>query len=302
MQRTGAGGTAGARPHRTRQGGARVRPSHADAATSPASASRKRAGQSSAPQPAAGEPLTGSGRIYIGTSGWSYRAWRESFYAGLPSASWLAHASRVFNSLEINGSFYRQVSAETFARWREETPVHFRFALKAHRYITHYKRLAGVETSIVRLRDPARELREKLAVVLWQLPVDLTADLDRLDAFLKALRAWPETRHSIEFRHPSWFTEEVENRLRDAAISVCLSDAPDFPLWRAVTSDLVYVRLHGHTRKYASSYHPSHLRRWARCVETWQAQGRDVHVYFDNDAEGAAVRNAVTLRDEVRSR
>src|SRR5204862_2395907 len=112
---------------------------------------------------------------------------------------------------------------------------------------------------------------------------------------LRALRVWP-TRHALELRHNSWFTDEVAARMRDANVGVCLSDAPDFPMWREVTSDFVYVRLHGHTRKYASSYNAVSLRRWAGDIERWIAEGRDVHVYFDNDAEGHAVRNAVCLR------
>jgi uncharacterized protein YecE (DUF72 family) len=240
------------------------------------------------------------GRIYLGTSGWNYRSWKEGFYGGKPAGQWLAHASRVFGALEVNGSFYRQIRPETFRRWRDETPRGFRFALKGHRFITHYRRLRGVSRSIDLLRDPARELGPKLAAVLWQLPADLDRDLERLDGFLAELRRWPEVRHAIEFRHASWFDAEVAARLSDERVAVCLSDAPDFPMWRAVTTDLVYVRLHGHTRKYASSYRRSHLARWADEIRAWRADGRDVHVYLDNDAEGAATRNALTLQELVR--
>jgi uncharacterized protein YecE (DUF72 family) len=234
--------------------------------------------------------------IYVGTSGWMYKGWRRLLYAGIPQRRWLAHAATVFGALEINGSFYGQIAPATFRRWRSETPETFKFALKGHRFITHYKRLRDVTDSVRRVRDPARELGDRLAVVVWQLPSTLQCDLERLDGFLVALEEWPETRHSIEFRHRSWFTDAVAQRLERARVANCMGDAPDFPLWSRVTTDLVHVRLHGHTRKYASSYSRAHLSRWAATARGWAAEGREVHIYLDNDAEGAAIRNALTLR------
>lgn len=233
---------------------------------------------------------------WIGTSGWVYRTWREHLYADAPMRRWLEIASRTFSALEINGSFYTQIKRETYERWRAETPDDFRFALKGHRFVTHYKRLRDCRDSIELLRDQASGLGDKLAAVVWQLPSQFARNDERLADFLDALRAWPTARHALELRHRSWFVPEVAAQLRAAAVSVCLSDAPDFPMWREVTSDLVYVRLHGHTRKYASSYSTAHLRRWRDDFTRWLADGRDVHVYFDNDAEGAAVHNARTLR------
>jgi uncharacterized protein YecE (DUF72 family) len=233
---------------------------------------------------------------FIGTSGWVYPGWRAHLYADTPLRRWLEVASRTFDALEINGSFYTQIKPETYRRWRDETPDDFRFALKGHRFVTHYKRLRDCEDSVVRLRDQAAGLGDKLAAVVWQLPSNFGIDLPRLAAFAGALKRWPTVVHSLELRHRSWFTPEVAALLREEAIAVCLSDAPDFPLWDEVTSELVYVRLHGHTRKYASSYSTASLQRWASKIERWIAEGRDVHVYFDNDAEGHAVRNALTLR------
>jgi uncharacterized protein YecE (DUF72 family) len=235
------------------------------------------------------------GQLYIGTSGWSYSSWAPLLYEGVPRARWLAHAARIFTGLEVNGTFYRQQAAETFRRWREETPEGFRFGVKAHRYITHYKRLRDVRASIDLLRRPASELRDKLAVVVWQLPADFACDRDRLRSFLDELERWPETRHTLEMRHRSWFTDRIAGDLAGAGVAVCISDAPDFPMWLEVTTDLVYVRLHGHTRKYASSYSRANLERWAVRALAWRREGRDVHVYFDNDAEGAAIANARAL-------
>jgi len=230
-------------------------------------------------------------RIYSGTSGWVYKTWRTHLYADTPIKRWLHVASNTFPSLEINGSFYSQISPATYERWRDDTPPGFRFALKGHRFVTHYKRLRDCRDSIVRLRDQASHLGGKLAAVVWQLPSTFGLALDRLDDFLSALAAW-DVRHAIELRHRSWFIPMVAERLRAAGVAVCLSDAPDFPMWREVTADFVYVRLHGHTRKYASSYSADSLRRWAADARRWRDDGRDVYVYFDNDVEGHAVRNA----------
>lgn len=238
-------------------------------------------------------------RAYIGTSGWVYPGWREHLYGNTPVKQWLRVASRAFDALEINGSFYTQIKPETYARWYAETPPAFRFALKGHRFVTHYKRLRGCEASIIRLRDQVKPLAEKLAAVVWQLPSHFRCDLARLEDFIGALGAWPGVRHALELRHRSWFTDDVAQRMRAANLAVCLSDAPDFPMWREVTADLVYVRLHGHTRKYASSYSERSLQAWAADVRRWLATGRDVHVYFDNDAEGHAVRNALRLQELV---
>lgn len=240
--------------------------------------------------------MASRGRSYIGTSGWAYPSWRRHLYDGVPQRAWLAKAATVFDALEVNGSFYTQIKPETYRRWRAETPAGFRFTVKGHRFVTHYKRLRDCRDSVLRLRDQASELGDKLLAVVWQLPSNFACDLARLDDFLGALAAWPDVRHALELRHRSWFTDEVAAHLAASRVASCMGDAPDFPMWRAVTTDLVYVRLHGHTRKYASSYSPASLRRWAADAERWLAEGRDVHVYLDNDAEGHAVTNAIDLR------
>jgi uncharacterized protein YecE (DUF72 family) len=238
-------------------------------------------------------------RAYIGTSGWVYAGWREHLYADTPMKKWLHVASRAFDALEINGSFYTQIKPETYKRWYDETPAEFRFALKGHRFVSHYKRLRDCRDSIIRLRDQVQPLREKLAAVVWQLPSNFQASTERLEDFMHALEAWRDVRHALELRHKSWFVPEVAAILRANNVAVCMGDAPDFPMWREVTADLVYVRLHGHTRKYASSYSEQSLRAWASDAKRWLDEGRDVHVYFDNDAEGHAVRNALRFQQLV---
>jgi uncharacterized protein YecE (DUF72 family) len=242
-------------------------------------------------------------RAYIGTSGWVYAGWREHLYADTPTKKWLHVASRAFDALEINGSFYTQIKPETYTRWYDETPPEFRFALKGHRFVTHYKRLRDCRDSIVRLRDQVQPLKEKLAAVVWQLPSNFqcaeAGGLARLEDFMRSLQAWRDVRHALELRHRSWFTPAVAAILRANNVAVCMGDAPDFPMWREVTADLVYVRLHGRTRKYASSYSERSLQDWAASAKQWLAEGRDVHVYFDNDAEGHAVRNALRFQELV---
>ena len=236
-----------------------------------------------------------AGRAFIGTSGWNYASWREDFYGGRPPGQWLSFCAERFNAVEINATHYRLQSLATFRRWRDATPPEFRFALKAHRYLTHNRKLRDPLAPIRLERDRAAGLGDKLAAVLWQLPHNFHRNLERLEGFARALRVWRKARHAIEFRHPSWFDAEVAACLRAHRIAVCQSDAADWPLWDAVTTDLVYVRLHGHEQTYASSYSESALRAWARKARRWTREGRDVHVYFDNDAYGAAPRNAMRL-------
>ncbi|MDX1483464.1 MAG: DUF72 domain-containing protein [Alphaproteobacteria bacterium] len=240
------------------------------------------------------------GRVRIGLSGWSYPAWKETFYAGVKRADWLTHASRRFPTLEVNGTFYREQKAATLQRWRQATPEDFVFAIKGHRFVTHRLRLADAEDALVRQRENARHLLPKLAAVLWQLPPGLKADPGRLGAFLAALADWSETRHAIEFRHESWFTGETERTLEDAGAANCISDAAAWPRWDAVTAPLVYLRLHGRPETYVSAYGRAALETWAARIADWRRAGRDVLAYFDNDAAGAAFVDAARLIDLCR--
>jgi uncharacterized protein YecE (DUF72 family) len=234
--------------------------------------------------------------LHIGTSGWSYPEWQQAFYAGVARKDWLKFYAERFSSVEINGTFYRLQNPDTFNKWFSETPPTFKFAIKANRYLTHNKKLLDPEPSIRIEKNHAEALGDKLAAVLWQLPGSLKKDLARLNDFTDALQQWPKVRHSMEFRHPSWFDDETSDCLARANISVCLSDAHAWPMWDRITSNLVYIRLHGHTRTYFSSYSKPELDYWAERVAGWVIQGKEVHVYFDNTAECAAPFNAYTLR------
>lgn len=242
----------------------------------------------------------GPPRAFIGTSGWSYAGWRSGFYAGVPQRKWLAHCAAHFTGVEVNATFYRQIKEVTLERWRDETPEDFAFAVKGHRFVTHIDRLKAPAAPVARQREAVAALGPKLRVVLWQFPASLHKDMERLGRLLEALDAWAEVRHAVEFRHTSWFDDEVAEALGGHRVAACISDAADWPMWEAVTTDLAYVRLHGHTRTYASAYSDPELAVWAGRARGWLAQGREVHVYFDNDAEGAAPFDAMRLLKMVR--
>jgi len=234
--------------------------------------------------------------VYIGTSGWSYPHWKDNFYLGVRRDQWLHHYCRLFHSVEINASFYRHPSIRSLKDWHDITPDDFRFALKGHRFITHNKKLRDSYSAIRRERDHMAALGEKLKVLLWQLPSTLRKNTDRLSRFFIALKQWPNVRHVIEFRHPSWFCNEVMDILLHHDISNCISDAADWPAWPEVTGNTVYIRLHGHTRTYASTYTHGELEAWAQRIRQWHALGLTVYIYFDNDAEGAAPHDALYLQ------
>jgi uncharacterized protein YecE (DUF72 family) len=269
------------------------------------------------------------GRVRIGISGWSYAGWRGDFYPkGLVQRRELAHAGERFGSIEINGSFYSLQRPSSYALWREQTPEDFVFAVKGGRFITHMKKLAGVETALANFfASGLLALGPKLGPVLWQLPPNLGFDAQRLAAFFDLLpRTTGEAaeiakghdakvpddraltvaeddrpmRHAVEVRHASFGTPATVELLRAHDIAYVVADsAGRFPLVEEVTSDHVYVRLHGDTELYVSGYSPEALDRWAAKIRRWVAEGQDVYVYFDNDAKGYAPHDAMALMERV---
>ncbi|MEV4366888.1 DUF72 domain-containing protein [Nonomuraea sp. NPDC049637] len=226
----------------------------------------------------------------VGTSGWQYKDWRGVLYPeGVPQRLWLETYAAEFPTVESNNAFYRLPSPETFAAWRERTPDGFVMAVKASRYLTHIKRLTGPEEPVARLMAAAGALKEKLGPILLQLPPTLRADPALLD---RCLGCFPGgVRVAVEPRHDSWWTGEVREVLLARGAALCWADRlgrPLTPLWR--TADWGYVRLHEGLAAPRPSYGAAALKSWARRVE--QAGWRDVHVYFNNDPGGAAVRDA----------
>lgn len=237
--------------------------------------------------------------VRIGTSGWQYTHWRSRFYPPrLPVARWLEHYCAHFDTVEVNNSFYRQPSRETFEAWRARTPPAFRFAVKLNRFVTHLKRLNVGPESIERGYGTAAGLGPKLAVMLIQLPPRLKFDPQRLDRYLR-LVSRRRRRHALEPRDASWLTDEALAHLAKRRIALVVIDTPKWPSRVAVTTDFAYVRFHGPEGLYASNYSEERLRAWAERIRAWRHEGRDVYAYFNNDARAYAAKNALRLRELV---
>jgi uncharacterized protein YecE (DUF72 family) len=239
--------------------------------------------------------------VRIGTSGWSYNHWADVLYPpGLPPARRLARFIEVFDTVELNASFYRWPKDSTFAGWREQLPEGFKMSVKAHRGLTHYRRLASPEPWIERFERCWKLLGDRRGVLLVQLHPEQQRDDARLDNFLRGLPQW--IRVAVELRHPSWNDPAVYELLeRHRAAYVVMSGAGLACVPRA-TTDLVYVRMHGPDQHaiYAGSYDDDELRGWADRITEWDGEGRDVWMYFNNDLGGHAVRNALKLRELLR--
>jgi uncharacterized protein YecE (DUF72 family) len=235
------------------------------------------------------------GKIYIGTSGWSYRHWKGRFYPqGVRAAEEFDFYSLFFDTVELNNPFYRLPSKQTFESWYEKSKDGFLYVVKASRFITHMKKLKDVKAALDLFLDHCNLLREKLGPILFQLPPGWLLNKDRLREFLAQL---PQGyRFVFEFRNPSWYTEEVYQLLEKYNCAFCIYQLAGHMSPMVTTAGWVYIRLHGPTKnKYQGSYDFRTLREWAsRCIE-WRRSGKDVYVYFDNDDSGYAAFNAQVL-------
>lgn len=284
----------------------------------------------------------------IGISGWRYPPWRKRFFPeGLPQREELAYASRQVNSIEINGTFYSLQRPTSFRAWYEQTPPDFVFSVKGPRFITHIKRLGNVRVPLANFfASGVLQLREKLGPILWQLPPSFHYNAERLEAFFKLLPrdtvaaarlasehdshiTSPFTqscgrrplRHAMEVRHSSFETPEFIALLRKYEVALVVADtAGKWPLMEDVTSDFIYVRLHGDEELYVSGYTPEALRQWSKKTRAWhegknapgahrlgppakpRKAGRDVYVYFDNDVKIQAPYDAMSLAHRLKLR
>lgn len=245
--------------------------------------------------------MTHKGSIHIGTSGWQYRHWAGVFYPKeLGAAGYLPAYARSFETVEVNTTFYGLPKTDTVAQWREQTPQGFLFACKASRYITHMKKLKDPEAGIEPFFGCVEALGEKLGPILFQLPPRWRVNEQRLRAFLKVLPR--RHRYAFEFRDPSWLTESVYERLRDAGAACCLHDFEGRQSPEVDTAAFRYVRLHGPGAAYRGSYTPQRLSALARKVGVWRDAGQDVYCYFDNDEAAHAAKNALKLNAFVKRR
>jgi uncharacterized protein YecE (DUF72 family) len=229
--------------------------------------------------------------LLIGTSGWQYRHWRETFYPrGVAQAKWLEFYAARFSTVESNAAFYRLPEAAWFEAWARRTPDDFVMAVKASRYLTHILRLTEPEEPVRMLIERASQLGGKLGPILVQLPPSLRIELERLK---RTLDAFPnDWRVAVEFRHKSWFTDEVQQVLTDRRVALCLADrrGPIAPIWR--TADWSYLRFHVGQSTPRPCYGRDALDSWmGRLSSAWKPT-EDVYVYFNNDHRACALRDA----------
>ena len=244
--------------------------------------------------------------VRIGCSGWVYRDWKGDLYPeDLPQRRWLKRYAEVFDTVEVNNTFYRLPTLAAVERWAEETPANFVFAVKGSRYTTHVKRLIDFPRYSERFFERIEPLvaAGKLGPVLWQLPANFRRDDERLAGALAALRDRPG-RHAFEFRHPTWFIEHVYARLREHDAALVIGDDPERPFQtREVTASWTYLRLHrgsARTRgKKPGKYAPRELDAWRRRIAAWRSR-HEIFAYFNNDWEGYAPRNAIELARSFR--
>ena len=242
--------------------------------------------------------MTTTGRVRIGTSGWTYAHWRGTFYpAGTRQQDLLAAYADRFESVEINNTFYNLPSAETVATWRAQTPADFRFAAKASRYLTHMKKLKHPGEPLERLFGCIDGLGDKLGPVLFQLPPRWRMNPDRLESFIEALPGG--RRYAFEFRDASWHHRRILELLAQRRAAFCIFDLAGLRSPIEATADFVYLRLHGPGGPYQGSYDGRTLSGWARRMLGWSRAGKDVYCYFDNDQKGYAPRDALRLKEMV---
>jgi len=235
-------------------------------------------------------------RIIVGTSGWSYRSWRGPFFPSeVMIRHHLAYYATQFITAELNGVFYRTPTLDAVRGWRDQTPNDFIFAWKASRFITHWKRLSDRSRNSLQLIEQRLDiLGPKAGPVLFQLPARFEADAERLSSFIRLLNK--RRRYAFEFRHASWYSEEICKILRRHDMALCISDHHDAPAPWLATARHVYVRGHGPGGAYMGHYHDTTLKRWARAIATWHRERRTIYVYFDNDQKSAAPADAARLR------
>jgi uncharacterized protein YecE (DUF72 family) len=247
-------------------------------------------------------PRSQLGRVWIGTSGWSYKHWEKSFYPDKqPAREHLAFYAQHFSSVEINYSYYQLPERKIFENWRLTTPETFLFAVKASRYLTHMKKLKDPDEPLQRLLNNAMGLAEKLGPVLFQFPPRWAVDLERLTQFLRALQAYPQYRYAFEFRHQSWLVDDVYVRLRSSNAALCLPIGWRIPLDLQLTADWTYLRFHG--GEHGIEFEDEELGPWAERIGRWRDHGVDIYSYFNNDplwhGRPAAIANAHRLREMI---
>lgn len=238
--------------------------------------------------------------IQIGTSGWSYDHWQGVLYPyGVAPWQRLGYYVQQFQTVELNSSFYRWPTLAAFKSWQQRLPPGFLLSVKAPRGLTHAKCLYAPEKWVDRIKACWHQLSDKRAVLLVQLSPNFGPDYKRLEYFLRLIPGW--MRIAVEFRHAGWHVDATFRMLEHYKAAYCIMSGAHLPCVLRATAPFVYVRMHGPDRQhlYAGSYSDTDLHWWKSRINEWQAQGKEVFVYFNNDGGGNAVRNAATLRSLV---
>ncbi|MBO8160242.1 MAG: DUF72 domain-containing protein [Thermosipho sp. (in: Bacteria)] len=229
--------------------------------------------------------------FYIGTSGWSYNHWKNIFYPeDLEKNKWLKYYSSHFNTVEINATFYRLPFENIVKSWYKKTPEDFAFSIKGPKIITHKLRLKDISEYLEKFIKRVNFLNEKLKIILWQLPPSLKEDKLLLEEFIYILPK--HVKHTIEFRHSSWFVDSIFNLLKENNISFCISDSSRYKGIWIKTADFVYIRFHGPTRLYTSEYGETSLKNFAKKILEFNCE---TYAYFNNDFNGYALKDAKKL-------
>ena len=239
--------------------------------------------------------------VRVGCSGWMYDSWRGRLYPErCPKRRWLEVYAEHFDTVEVNSTFYRLARREAVEGWVKQTPPGFLFSVKASRYLTHIRRLAGIEDGIRRFYEPIEPLIEarRRGPVLWQLPENFRRDDERLASLLEQL---PPGRHTIEFRHASWFVPEVMSMLRSRGVALTIGDHPNRPFQTyEMTADWTFIRFHYGARGRAGNYSNTEIAQWAERIKAW-GRTEAVYAYYNNDWNSYAPANATLLLRRIGS-
>jgi uncharacterized protein YecE (DUF72 family) len=235
---------------------------------------------------------------YIGTSGWTYKHWKERFYPkNLKQKEWLEYYAAKFRTVEINATFYHIPKVSTSEGWNNRTPLDFRFAVKVSRLITHVHKLHNCQDIVDWFFRSLKPLKQKVLAFLFQFPKSFCPSEEVLQSFIKQLP--PLYRYIFEFRNQKAYSKDIIDLLKANCLGFCIHDFPQCEAPENITSEIVYLRFHGYGSQYGGSYPEDILEHWADKIMQWKNKGKIVLVYFNNDAEGFAVQNAFSLKSHI---
>jgi uncharacterized protein YecE (DUF72 family) len=235
-------------------------------------------------------------KINIGTSGWVYNHWKGIFYPEvIPGKDMLNFYSKKFNTVEINYTFYKLPKIEDVINWVKNSPDNFLFSVKASRFITHMKNLKDPQESTKRFFEIIENFNNKLGPILFQLSPHWHINSDRLENFLEKIPS--NFLYTFELRHKSWFNKEIYDILKKYNVALCFHDYSVKRTPIEVTSEFIYIRFHGSEGGYFGYYNRKELEWWAKKIKEWDKENLPVFVYFNNDAFGNAIKNAIELKD-----